>query len=134
MCTSRTLLSDVCILVKVDYTVRAGIYTVPAAGTFFRIYDNQAVIPFVDSALDRAGTHTGGVVAMHAQVWAVGYLHLGNGAAYLFVQLQPELPDFRLWFCDRRPVIAYMLILAGELAGVTAVTDGQINDKYLLAH
>ena len=114
--------------------VGAGVHAVAAAGALLRVDDDQAVFALVDGSLYRARLHAGSLVAVHAQVGPIGHLDLGHRAAHALVELHPELPDLGLRFSDGGPVVAAVLVFAGELAGIAAVADGQIDDEYLLAH
>ena len=67
---------------------------------------------------------------MHAENGQIVHLHLGHCASDKLVLFQPELTGIRLRFGIGCPVIGDMLILAGNLAAVTTITDSNINDKY----
>ena len=57
------------------------------------------------------------------------HLDLGHRAADVLVQFQPELAGVGLGLGDRRPIVANMLVLAGNLATVAAVTNIYIDNK-----
>jgi hypothetical protein len=123
MGTAGAFLGQIKILIKVDGVVRTGIHTISASRTSVWIDDYKAVITFIDRALCRTDIHTRRVIAMHAQMGTVGHLDFGDRTAYLFGQLNPELPDFRLGLCNGRPIITTMLVLTGKLAGMATVAD-----------
>ena len=50
------------------------------------------------------------------------HLYLGHCTPYILMKLQPELTRVRLGFGIWRPVVAAVLVLAGNLAGITPVT------------
>jgi len=69
---------------------------------------------------------------MVAEGGDIVHLDLGDRPPDVLIQLQPELTGIRLGFGIRGPVIGDMLILAGDLTAVTAITDTDIMDKDLL--
>ena len=68
---------------------------------------------------------------MLAEDGNIMHFDLGNRAPDIFIEFQPELPGVRLGLGVGRPVVAYMLVLAGYLAGVASVANPDIYDKYL---
>jgi hypothetical protein len=68
---------------------------------------------------------------MHAQDGKVVHLDLGHGSPDILIQLQPELAGVRLGLGVRGPVVGDMLIFAGDLAAVTSIADGYINNESL---
>jgi hypothetical protein len=70
---------------------------------------------------------TGGVVAVLAENRDIVHFNLGHGTADVFSKSHPELAGIRLWFGIGCPVVTDMLILAGNLAVVTAITDAYID-------
>ena len=68
---------------------------------------------------------------MHAGVGDVVHLDLGHGAADVLVQPHPELAGVGLGLGDGRPVVADVLVLADELAGVAAYAEFDVDDEDL---
>ena len=66
---------------------------------------------------------------MLAHMVHIGHLDLGYLSPDDILDLHPELAGIRLGFGNRSPVIAHMLILAGNLAVVAAVAFGDIDNK-----
>jgi hypothetical protein len=60
---------------------------------------------------------------VHAENRNVVHLDLGHGSPDELVLFQPELPGVWLRLGIGCPVIADMLVLAGNLAALTSVTD-----------
>jgi hypothetical protein len=58
-----------------------------------------------------------GILTVIAEHGNVMHPHLRNGTADVFLQLEPELPCFRLRFGIGCPVAIYMLVFARQLAG-----------------
>jgi len=81
MSTAGTFLSKIQVLIEVDYSVRAGIHTVLAAGAFDRIDDDQSVIPAINCAFHFAGIHARSILAVVAEDRVIGYFHPGDLAA-----------------------------------------------------
>jgi hypothetical protein len=63
------------------------------------------------------------MVAMIAEKGHVRDPDVGDMAANLFRQANPELAGIRLRFGIGCPVVCYMLVFAGDLATVAAVTN-----------
>ena len=71
---------------------------------------------------------------MHAQMRAVGHLHLGHRAPHPLGELQPELADLGLGLGDGGPVVAHVLVFADDLAVMAAVALGHVDDEDFLGH
>jgi len=121
------LLSDVEVGIEVDNSVGTGIQTLPGAGAFLRIDNDDAVIPLVDGTC-LAGGDAWCFVAMLADVVHISDPDLGYGALNDIGDLHPELAGIRLRFGDGSPVIGNMLVFAGDLAVVAAVAFTDIDD------
>ena len=111
---------------EVDNVVGAGVDTVAAAGAFIGVDDDDAVVPLVDS-FGFTGGYTGGFVTVLAHVVHVADSHLGHGSLNDVGNLHPELAGIGLWLGDGRPVIADVLVLAGDLTVVAAVAFVNVN-------
>jgi hypothetical protein len=59
----------------------------------------------------------------------MGHFNMGFGAAFVLVDLHPELADFRLGSGIRHPFVAAMFILAAHLAAVATRTLVNVYDK-----
>ncbi len=68
---------------------------------------------------------------MAAQMGQIVHFDLGDRAVNMFVYVYPKLPDIRLGFCIRQPVVAAVLILAGNLTVVTSAASGYSITKTL---
>ena len=66
---------------------------------------------------------------MVAEAGEVVDAHLGDRAHHLLLHTKPELADLRLRLGIRAPVVAHMLVLAGDLAVVAAVAFGRVDHK-----
>jgi len=133
MRATRTLLSDVQVLVEVDRVVGAELYAVAAARALRRVDDDKAVVPLVLGAV-AASFHARGVVAVHAEMGPVGNLYLGDRAAHPLFQLEPEMVYLGHGLGYRRPVVGHVLVLTADMAAVAAVAYAKINYKYFLSH
>ncbi len=120
------LLSQGEVGVEVDGVVGAGVEAVFAAGALFRVDEHQAVVTAIDGA-GLAGGDAGGVLAMHAGGGDVRHLDLGYAAAFALDEFHPEVSGVGLGFGIGRPVVADVLVLAGDLAVVTTVAFGYVN-------
>jgi hypothetical protein len=132
MSTTGAFLSDVQAFIEEDDTIRTGVDTVLAPGALDRVDDDEAVLSLINSPFDRAGIHAGRLIAVHAEMRAVGDLDLGHSPPHSFGKLKPELPGIGLGLGDRRPIIGDMFILANNLTGMTAVALRYINNENLL--
>ena len=121
------LLGDVKVGIEVDNAVGAGIDALSGAGAFFRVDDDDAVVALVDGA-GLAGQDAGGVIAVLADIVHVSDSDLGHGALDDIGDLHPEVAGIGLGFGDRGPVVADVLVLAGDLAVVAAVALVDIDD------
>jgi len=113
--------------IEVDYSVGAGIEAIPGSGALLRIDDDDAVVPLVD-CLTLAHRDARGIVAVLADIMHIPDSDLGDSALDDIGDLHPELAGIRLGLGDRSPVIAHVLILAGNLAVVAAVASADIDN------
>jgi hypothetical protein len=131
MRAARAFLGYVEVIIEEDGMVRTGIHTTFAASAFNRIQDDQAIFPLVDGIYG-TGLHAGGIITVIAKLGNIIHLDLGNSAANMLIQFQPELAGIRLRPGIRRPIIGYMFILAGYLTAIAAVADRDIYHKNFL--
>jgi hypothetical protein len=68
---------------------------------------------------------------MHAGYGDIVHFYLGHGTPDMLGQPHPELAGIRLGLGIRSPVVAHMLIFAGNLTTVAAVTNSDIDNKNL---
>jgi hypothetical protein len=129
MGATGAFLSDVQVLVEVDYTVRAGINAIPLSGAFLRVDDYYPIVPLV-YCVAPTGWDAWCFIAVHAQVRPVGHLDFGNGAPDFLKKLHPKLACVRLRLSIGSPVIAHMLVFACYLAAVATVTYRKVYNKY----
>jgi hypothetical protein len=108
------------VLVIIDNFVGTIMYTIPAAGAFLGVNDNQPIITAVDSSFNGARSHTWGISAMHAHYRLIDHPDLRDSPSFLVVYLHPELACVRLRFGIRCPIIPTMFILTSYLAIITA--------------
>jgi hypothetical protein len=120
MCAAGTFLGEMEVLVIVDNLVRTTMYTIPAAGAFLGVNDNQSIVAAVDSPCNRARSHTRGISAMHAHYRLIDYPYLGDSPSFLVVYLHPELAGVRLRLGIGCPIIPTMFVFTGYLAIITA--------------
>jgi hypothetical protein len=121
------LLSYVEVGIEVDYSVGTSVETLSGAGALFRVDDDDAVLSLVDgTCLTRRDAWC--IVAMLANVMHIPDSDLGHCALDDVGDLHPELAGIRLRLGDRSPVIANVLVLAGNLAVVAAIAPADIDD------
>ena len=58
----------------------------------------------------------------------IAYPYLGDCSLYHIDHLLPEVSSIRLWLGNGSPVIANMLVFAGDLAIVATIASGNIDD------
>jgi hypothetical protein len=129
MGTPAALLSDLHVLVEVDYPVRTGIQTVPLPGALGGIDNDRSIFSLVDGFAS-TGFHAGSIIAVLTHVMHIAHLDLGDLSSDMLFYSGPELTGIRLRFSNRGPIIADMLIFARNLAVITAITFGNIDDHY----
>ena len=93
-----------------------------ATGAFLRVDDDQPVVALVNRTHGAVGD-TRGVVTMMAHLRQVGDLDLGHLATNQLGETDPELPGIRLRLGIGGPIVADMLVFAGNLAAVAAVAE-----------
>lgn len=71
---------------------------------------------------------------MHTKNGEIVHLHLRHRSPDKLILFYPELTCIGLRFGIGCPVIGDMLILTGNLAAMTTVTEGNINDKYFQSY
>ena len=131
MGAARALLGDLEGIVHVDRVIgtRGGAVGAPRAG--FRVDDHQAIVPLVNRAFDLAGVKADRFVAVVAEHRDIVDFDLGDGAPYVLTEFQPELPGLRLGLGIGGPIVAAVLVLAGNLAAVAPVADGRVENEDL---
>jgi hypothetical protein len=129
--TTGTFLGNLKAVVEIDGIIRAGTGALTTSGALLRIDDHKTIFSFVYSFRDRACGEAGGIIAVVAEKWDVMHFDLGDGPPDMLGQLDPELASLRLRFSIRRPIVADMLVLAGDLAAITTVTDRDVTDEDL---
>ena len=127
----RALLRDLEVLVEVDDAlVGTALHAVVAAFADLGIDHHRPIRALVDGLLGTGG-HARRVVAVLADGVLVGHLDLGYLSAHPVDDPVPELSGERLRFGDGRPVVAAVLVLAGDLAVVAAVALRDVYDHHL---
>jgi hypothetical protein len=127
MSAEGAFLRDVEVGIEVDDPVRTGVKALSGTDTFLRVDDDDAVFPLVDS-LALAGGDAGSLVTVLADSVHVAYPYLGHCSLHHIDYLLPEVSSIRLWLGVGSPVIANMLVLAGDLAIVATVTSGNVDN------
>ena len=123
------LLRHVQSLVEVDGAVGAGVDQVTLAVSLDGVDQDQTVFTLVDLAV-LGSLHTNGVLAVAAGLVHVVHADLGHGALNGLGGLPPEVTGVGLGLSVGHPIVGNMLVLAGELAAVAAVTSGNVNQQY----
>jgi hypothetical protein len=123
MGTAGAFLSDVEVFVKVNDTIRARVNTGLTARAFHRVNYHQPVVSLVYGTFYGTCRDAQCLIAVHTQDRHIVHLNLGRSSPDKFVHLQPELSSVWLRLGIGCPVIADMLILAGNLAAITSVAD-----------
>src|SRR4030043_1574107 len=131
MSTASTFLGYVQVFIKINGMVGTGVDTALAAGALYRVDDDQAVISLIYSTFYGAGRDTRCLIAMHTEDGEIMHLDLGYGASDKLILLQPELTCVWLRLGIRSPVISHMLVLAGNLTAVAAITSGDVDNESL---
>jgi hypothetical protein len=86
-----------------------------------RIYENDAVLPFIDGAMFCA-FNARCVVTVHTRNGEIGHIHHGCLPPLLPHNIDPSMPVSRLSLGHSRKFIIYMFILAGKKTVVTILT------------
>jgi hypothetical protein len=126
--TTRTLLRNVKFFVPKDRVIRTRLDELLHSLRFDRIYENQAIFSLINGTL--AGLDAGSIITMLAHHGEVGYLNMGFDTALILVDLNPKLAGLGLWLGIGRPIVTAVLVLAADLAAITANTFFDIYDKY----
>jgi hypothetical protein len=113
-------------IVPTDGAEWAGVCQGFVPNRFPRVQKDDAVGAF-DGATGRI-LFTGGIVAVVAKGGAVGEVHPGQHAAFPLLDNDPFLVAFLLLVGIGQPFVAYMLILAGEHAGIASYAFVGVKD------